>query len=58
MNPKIFYEWLYQKAYNYNLFMLEENDYEDNDHKIQDAATILKQQKYKTWLYVVVLTGD
>ncbi|UJR19648.1 hypothetical protein I4U23_022782 [Adineta vaga] len=56
MNLKILYEWLYKKAYNYNLFILEENDYEDNDDNIQDAAIILEQQKYKTWLYVVLLT--
>ncbi|UJR06647.1 hypothetical protein I4U23_010933 [Adineta vaga] len=40
---------------NYNLFMLEENDYEDDDDRLQDPATVLKQQKYKTWLYVVLL---
>lgn len=34
--------------------MLEENDYDDNT---QDAANALKQQKHKTWLYVLLLTG-
>ena len=36
--------------------MLEENDYDDeNDNK--DPAIVLKYQKYKTRLYVLLLTG-
>ncbi|CAF0944033.1 unnamed protein product [Adineta ricciae] len=35
--------------------MLNENDYHDDDSHSQDPAVRLKQQKYKTWLYVGLL---
>ncbi|UJR19296.1 hypothetical protein I4U23_022425 [Adineta vaga] len=50
-----FFEELLEGVTIYNLFMFEENDYEDDDDRFQDPAIVLKQQKYKTWLYVVLL---
>ncbi|UJR18380.1 hypothetical protein I4U23_005284, partial [Adineta vaga] len=41
---------------NYNLFLFDENDYDDDDD-IKDPAIVLKHQKYKTWLYVALLTA-
>ncbi|CAF4995114.1 unnamed protein product, partial [Rotaria sp. Silwood1] len=35
--------------------MLEENDYDDDEHEPKDSATVIKQQKYTTWLYVLLL---
>ncbi|CAF1238357.1 unnamed protein product [Adineta ricciae] len=53
MNMKIYLQWLYKKISNYNLFILEENDYDDDNTK--DPTVLLKHQKYKTRLYVVLL---
>ncbi|UJR07206.1 hypothetical protein I4U23_011494 [Adineta vaga] len=33
----------------------EENDYDDDDDTINDPAVVRKQQKCKTWLYIVLL---
>ena len=54
MNIKSLFKWTYKKASDYNLFMLEENDYDENDNP-NDAAIAFEHQKYKTRLYVVLL---
>ncbi|CAF1056836.1 unnamed protein product [Adineta steineri] len=36
--------------------MLELHEYDDDDDTINDQAIILRKQKYKTWLYVLLLT--
>lgn len=56
MNLKCLFKWIYTKGFQYNLFMLEETDYDDDD-AIKDPVSALKRQKYKTWLYVVLLSG-
>ncbi|CAF1563845.1 unnamed protein product [Adineta ricciae] len=50
--------WIYRKGLNYNLFMLENHEYDDDEAEdnIRNPAIILKHQKYKTWLYVTLLT--
>ncbi|UJR34784.1 hypothetical protein I4U23_027565 [Adineta vaga] len=53
MKRKNFFKWIYEKVSNYNLFMLEENDYDDNT---EDPVIVLKHQKYKTWLYITLRT--
>ncbi|UJR34132.1 hypothetical protein I4U23_021539 [Adineta vaga] len=53
MKFKILTTWLYQKVVNYNLFMLEGNKFNDD---IQDLTMIIKHQKYKTWLYIILFT--
>ncbi|CAF4076250.1 unnamed protein product, partial [Adineta steineri] len=35
--------------------MLEEHEYDDDNDAVQDPAIVLKHQKYKTRLYVVLL---
>ncbi|CAF0953174.1 unnamed protein product [Adineta ricciae] len=58
MGPTVFYRWIYEKGRNYNLFALDENDYHENnddENEVQDSATVLKQQKYATWLYVLLI---
>lgn len=57
MNLKNLFKWIYKKLRDYNLFQLEENDYNDDDDVIKDPTIVLQHQKYKTWLYVVLLTG-
>ncbi|CAF1531152.1 unnamed protein product [Adineta ricciae] len=53
MNFKNYLQWIYKKISNYNLFILEENDYDDDNTK--DPTVLLKHQKCKTRLYVVLL---
>jgi len=43
---------IYATIKDYNLFMFEENDYEDEP---KDPVTILQHQKYTTRLYVILL---
>jgi len=59
MNPKVVFHWFYQRSRQYNLFMLEENEYDDDDddNETKDPAIVLKQQNYTTWLYVLLLMG-
>lgn len=42
----------YRRASNYNLFVPDENDY---DEEPEDPATTLKHQKYTTRLYLLLL---
>ncbi|CAF0731529.1 unnamed protein product [Adineta ricciae] len=53
-NPKVFFIWIYKQVSNYNLFILDQHDYE-NDDTIRDPVIILRKQKYKTRLYIVLL---
>ena len=61
MSAKALFYRLYKQTCDYNLFIPEENDYNDNDDghsKLQDPSTVLKQQKYTTWLYVFLLISN
>ncbi|CAF1661773.1 unnamed protein product, partial [Adineta ricciae] len=57
MNSKEIVRWIHEKGRNYNLFVLDENDYHDDDDEngAQDPAIVLKRQKYATWLYVLLV---
>ncbi|CAF1154323.1 unnamed protein product [Adineta ricciae] len=55
MKAKTLFKWIYEQVLHYNVFMLEENDYDD-DHDIIDPIVALKYQKYKTWLYITLRT--
>ena len=56
MESKKIVRWIHEKGRNYNLFVLDENDYHDDDENdAQDPAIVLKQQKYATWLYVLLV---
>jgi hypothetical protein len=58
MNPKDILYWFYDQGKNYNLFMFEDNDYNDEENNdSHDPVTVLKHQKYTTWLYVLLLMG-
>ncbi|CAF1008863.1 unnamed protein product [Adineta steineri] len=57
MNPKTLFQWFLHKVSNYNLFLIGEDDYDDDDDEPQDPAIVLKYQKYKTRLYVLLFTG-
>lgn len=53
VNIKAPFYWIYRQGYDYNLFMLEEDDYDDNEPK--DPVIVLKHQKLTTWLYIFLL---
>jgi hypothetical protein len=58
MNLKGVFHWFYEHIGGYNLFIPEENEYDDNDdEQPKEPATVLKHQKYMTWLYIFLLTG-
>ncbi|CAF4117366.1 unnamed protein product, partial [Adineta steineri] len=58
MHPKILFRWLYNKVCDYNLFMLDDNEYNDDDDEPEEPTTVLKKQKYTTWLYALFLMGN
>ncbi|UJR22661.1 hypothetical protein I4U23_025700 [Adineta vaga] len=49
---KTLFHWLYKKIYTYNVFIPEENDYDD---EIQDPTIVLRHQRYASRLYIVLL---
>jgi hypothetical protein len=56
MNLKALFHWFYEKLRNYNLFIPEINVHDDDDEPAE-PATVVKHQRYSTWLYVLLLTG-
>ena len=51
----------YQYVCDYNLFIREEDDYDDEkegDGTPQELAILLRQQKYATWLYIILLISE
>ncbi|CAF1057532.1 unnamed protein product [Adineta ricciae] len=56
MNLKSFITWIYNKGINYNLFMLKEDEYNDDVEHPPNPHLIVKYQKYKTWLYILLFT--
>jgi hypothetical protein len=61
VNLKALTHCVYDCIRNYNLFIPEENEYDDGDDDdddgSQEPATAIRQQTYKTWLYIVFLIG-
>jgi hypothetical protein len=57
MHARDLFQWFYKFVHSYNLFIPDENDYEDENDEIADPATILKKQRYVTRLYVFLLAG-
>ena len=50
--------WLYEKMCQYNVFVPEEDDYDDKPDDAEEPAAILRRQRYATRLYVVLLLGE
>ncbi|CAF1661282.1 unnamed protein product, partial [Adineta ricciae] len=50
----LFY-WFPNRIHNYNLFISSEDEYEYDTYQSKDPTTLLKQQRYTTWLYVFLL---
>jgi hypothetical protein len=55
MNLKTLVQWLYRRIYNYNVFIPEEDDYDDNE--VEEPADALRRQRYTTRLYILLLVG-
>lgn len=58
MNLRSLFDWLYEYLLNYNLFPAEIGTNDSNTDEPQESATVLKRQRYATWLYVVLLIGE
>lgn len=56
MNIKSNFSWLYNRICDYNLFIPDEDDYDDDD-EAEDPLIKLKHEKYTTRLYVILLIG-
>ena len=53
MSTRRFLHWFRGRIQNYNLFIPDEDDYDDDEAR--DPATIIKHQQYSTRLYVPLL---
>jgi hypothetical protein len=49
--------WFGEQTRNYNLFIPNEDEYDDDNGEPIDAQTIVKYQRYATRLYVPLLIG-
>ena len=49
--------WFSEKLCNYNVFIPEEDDYEDDDSGSSDPVITAKRQRYATRLYILLLIG-
>jgi hypothetical protein len=47
----------HQRVSSYNLFIRDEDDYQDDDERPTDASASVKKQMYATWIYVFLLTS-
>ncbi|CAF1304006.1 unnamed protein product [Adineta steineri] len=54
MNIKDFFDWIENKLRNHNVFIPDEDDYEDENDEPQDPAIVLKHQLYASRLYTIV----
>ncbi|CAF1329692.1 unnamed protein product [Adineta steineri] len=52
MRIRNFISWFHDYIHNYNLFIPDEDHYEDDSDQPIDPAIRVKQQKHSTWLYV------
>jgi hypothetical protein len=57
MNVRDLLRWLREQIHNYNLFIPDEDEYDDNDDEPKDLATAVRHQIYATRLYVPLLIG-
>ena len=49
--------WLHEKLSNYNVFIPEEDNYEDDNTESAGPVITVKRQKYATRLYIPLLVG-
>ncbi len=60
MNSQALFRSMNKRIRNYNLFIMDEDQCDDDngDNEQEDSPTVIKRQKYSTWLYVLLLIGN
>ena len=49
--------WFNRKVCDYNVFIPEEDDYEDGNSESTDTIITVKRQRYATRFYILLLIG-
>ncbi len=57
MKIKALIQWIDEKINNYNVFIPEEDEYDDKTDEPQDPVIVLKHQRYATRLYSILFIG-
>ena len=57
MKIKALIQWIDEKLNNYNVFIPEEDEYDDETDEPKDPAIVLKHQRYATRLYTILFIG-
>ena len=57
MNIREWLDWIREYVHSYNLFILDEDDYVDDDEQSRDPTIVLKHQHFTTRLYVPLIIG-
>jgi hypothetical protein len=57
MKIKALIQWIDEKINNYNVFLPEEDDYDDETDEPEDPVIVLKHQRYATRLYSILFIG-
>ncbi len=57
MKIKALIQWIDESINNYNVFIPEEDEYDDETDEPQDPVIVLKHQRYATRLYTIVFIG-
>jgi hypothetical protein len=55
MNARNFLRWFHERIHNYNLFIPDENEYQDQNDEPEDPVIFVQNQRYATRLYVPLL---
>jgi len=57
MKIKALIQWIDERINNYNVFIPEEDEYDDETDEPQDPVIVLKHQRYATRLYSILFIG-
>lgn len=49
--------YLHAQVRNYNLFIPDEDDYDDGDDTSTNTTNFVERQVYSTWIYIFFLTS-
>jgi len=57
MKIKALIQWIDERINTYNVFIPEEDEYDDETDEPQDPVIVLKHQRYATRLYSILFIG-
>ena len=57
MKIKAFIQWIDEKLNNYNVFIPEEDEYDDETDEPKDPIIVVKHQQYATRFYTIIFIG-